>query len=102
MFVGGPKKQKTSNDSIEISFNSNTDEDTFSQPMDGVFEYLPIHTMTAEERARHRVDKRKQSSLASAVAKLDDNKEDLSNVSIDQKKDILCEGQSALWDTSFD
>ena len=87
-----PKKRKT--DSFEISF-SKTDMNGVDN-MDGVYEYLPSHTMTAEERARHRVDKRKsrddkkKSSLQAAADR----------VQIDQNSDILCEGQMALWDSS--
>lgn len=102
-FVDGAKKRKTNDNTIEISFEDNsTDKDNTSvNSMEGVFEYLPIHTMTAEERARQRVDKRKhQSSLSAAVKEMEAAKQN-SHVQIDQKKDILCEGESLLWDAWF-
>lgn len=63
-----------------------------AEEMDGVYEYLPSETMTAEERARHRMPKRKHqlSSLQQAAQEESDNNE------------ILMQGNNDVWPNDQD
>lgn len=66
--------------------------------MDGVDEYLPTRTMTAEELARHRLPKRKQNG--SGVGD--------ENTTATTEGDILMQGRPHVWpgtrddETAFD
>lgn len=89
-------------------------------PMDGVDEYLPTRTMTAEELARHRVPKRKSppknmAPVAVPVQETDtsrvvpvlysdnhkisfpDVEADDSELRIEQEDNVLMEGRLDVW-----
>lgn len=86
------KKRKTEEQqqdaSVEILFHSAKEDEgengTTITGMDGVDYYLPSRTMTAEERACHRLPKRKQDVTASNTESV-----------------ILMEGKKEVWQDDF-
>ena len=87
--------------------------------MDGVHEYLPVETMTEEERARKRAVKRGRepmSSLKAAVSAeqnifVEQDDEPMShlkaavstenNVVVEQDDDVLFDGVPGIWDSKY-
>ena len=77
-------------------------------PMEGVFEYLPSHTMTAEERARYRMPKRERENkadvnqmqapaAAAAAANSNDQHMEYDQVLVEQDSFTLMEGDMSVW-----